>query len=60
MKRFTDDPTKMNSYVTDDIKELIKANLQTKRIWTNKFVRTQANISYWYSQQPNRHNIRNY
>ena len=60
MKRFTDDPRKMNSYITDDIKELIKANLRTKRIWADKFVRTRANISYWYSQQPNRHNIRNY
>ena len=60
MKRFTDDPRKMNSYITDDMKELIKSNLRTKRIWTNKFVRTRANISYWYSQQPNRHNIRNY
>ena len=60
MKRFTDDPRKMSSYITDDIKELVKANLQTKRIWTDKFVYTGANISYWYSQQPNRHNIRNY
>ena len=60
MKRFTDDPRKMTSYITDDIKELIKANLRTKRIWADKFVYTRANISYWHSQQPNRHNIRNY
>ena len=60
MKRFTDDPRKMSPYITDDLKELVKANLQTKRIWTDKFVFTRANISYWYSQQPNRHNIRNY
>ena len=60
MKRFMDDPRKMSPYITDNIKELVKANLQTKRIWTNKFVYTRANINYWYSQQPNRHNIRNY
>ena len=60
MKRFTDDPRKISSYITDDLKEVVKANLQTKRIWTDKFVYTRANISYWYSQQPNRHNIRHY
>ena len=60
MKRFTDDPRKMSPHIMDDIKEVVKANLQTKRIWIDKFVRTRANISYWYSQQPNRHNIRNY
>ena len=60
MKRFTDDPRKMSPYITDDLKEVVKANLQTKRIWTDKFVYTRAEISYWYSQQPNRHNIRNY
>ena len=60
MKRFTDDPIKMSSYITDDLKEVFKASLQTKRIWTTKFVYTRANISYWYSQQPNRHNIRHY
>ena len=60
MKRFTDDPRKMNSYITDDIRELIKANLQTKTTWINKFVRTRENISLWYQQHPNKHNIRNY
>ena len=60
MKRFTDDPRKMSPYITDDLKEVVKANLQTKRIWTDKFVYTRAEISYWYCQQPNRHNIRNY
>ena len=62
IKRFTDDPRKMSpyTYITDDLKELVKTNLQTKRIWTDKFVYTRANISYWYSQQPNRHNIINY
>ena len=60
MKRFTDDPEKMPPYITDDLKEIVKNNLQTKTTWVNKFVYTRANISYWYSQQPNRHNIRNY
>ena len=60
MKRFTDDPRKMNSYITDDVKELVKANLQTKTTWVNKFVRTRENISLWYQQHPNKHNIRNY
>ena len=50
----------MNSYITGDIKELIKANLQTKITWVNKFVRTRENISLWYQQHPNKHNIRNY
>ena len=60
MKRFTDDPRKMNSYIMDDVKELVKANLQTKTTWANKFVRTRENISLWYQQHPNQHNIRNY
>ena len=50
----------MNSYITGDIKELIKANLQIKTTWVNKFVRTRENISLWYQQHPNKHNIRNY
>ena len=60
MKRFTEDPRKMDSYITSDIKELIKDNLQTKTTWVHKFVRTRANLSTWYYQQPNRHNIKNY
>ena len=60
MKRFTDDPRKMNPYITDDVKDLVKVNLQTKTTWVHKFVRTRANLSTWYYQQPNRHNIRNY
>ena len=60
MKRFTGDSRKMNSYITSNIKELIKTNLQTKTTWTNKFVRTRENISLWYQQHPNKHNIRNY
>ena len=60
MKRFTDDPRKMNPYITDDIRELVKANLQIKTTWVNKFVRTRENISLWYQQHPNKHNIRNY
>ena len=60
MKRFTEDPRKMNSYITSDIKELIKTNLQTKTTWTDKFVRTRENISLWYQQHLNRRNIGNY
>ena len=60
MKRFTDDPRKMSPYITDDLKELIKNNLQTKRIWVNKFEYTRAEINYWYSGHPNRQNIRHY
>ena len=60
MKRFTDDPRKMNSYITDDIRKFIKTNLQSKTTWVHKFVRTRTNLSTWYYQQPNRHNIKNY
>ena len=60
MKRFTEDPRKMDWYITRDIKELIKANLQTKTTWTDKFIRTRENISLWYQQHLNRLNIRNY
>ena len=50
----------MDSYITNEMKELIKNNLQTKKIWKRKFVRTRENISLWYSQHPNRQNITNY
>ena len=60
MERFTGDPRKMSPYITDDLKELIKANLQTKTTWVHKFVRTRANLSTWYYKKPNRHNIKNY
>ena len=50
----------MNSYITEDLKKLIKNNLQVKKIWKRKFVRTKENLSLWYSQHPNRQNIRNY
>ena len=60
MERFTGDPRKMSPYITDDLKELIKANLQTKTTWVHKFVRTRANLSTWCYQKPNRHNIKNY
>ena len=59
-KRFTDDLRKMNPYITEDVREHVKANLQTKTSWVNKFVRTRKNISLWYQQHPNKHNIRNY
>ena len=60
MKRFLEDPRKMDSYITNEMKELIKNNLQTKKIWNRTFVRTRENISLWYSQHPNKQNIRNY
>ena len=59
-KRYTDDPRKMSPYITNDLKEIIKTNLPVKRISTTKFVHTRANINYWYSHHPNKHNIRNY
>ena len=60
MKRFTEDPRKMESYITSEMKELVKANLQTKTVWTRKFVRTRKNISLWYQRHPNKRNIRKY
>ena len=60
VKRFTGDPRKMSPYITDDIKELTKSNLQTRRIWVNKFERTRAEINYWYTHHSNKHNIRNF
>ena len=60
MKRFLKDPRKMDSYITGEMKELVKVNLQTKTLWKKKFVRTRENISLWYQQHPNRRNIRNY
>ena len=60
MKRFMDDPRKINSYITSDIKELIEANLQTTTTWVNKFIHTCENISLWYQQHPNKHNFKNY
>ena len=60
MKRFTDDLRKMSPYITDDLKELVKNNLQTKTTWVDRFEYTRENISLWYQQHPNKHNIRNY
>ena len=60
MKRFTEDPRKMNLYITSKMKKLVKANLQTKTLWKRKFVRTQENICLWYQQHPNKRNIRRY
>ena len=60
MKRFTEDPKNMSAYIKNDIKEIIKKNLPSKRIWAAKFVLTRAEINYWYSHNPNKHNIRNY
>ena len=59
MKRFTEDPRKMVSHFTSEIKKLVKANLQTKTIWKRKFVRTREEISLWHKEQSGRR-IRNY
>ena len=48
LKRFLEDPRKMGPYITNEMEELIKNNLQIKRIWKRKFVRTRENISLWY------------
>ena len=42
MKRFTENPTKMSPYITEDLREIVKNNLQTKRLWTDKFEHTRA------------------
>ena len=60
MKRFTGTPGKMSSYITNDIKEIIQKNIPHKRIWVHKFERTHADLNYWHSHHPNKHNIRNY
>ena len=60
MKRFTENPDKMSPYITEDLREIVKNNLQTKRIWIDKFEYTRAEINYWYSHHSNKHNIRNY
>ena len=60
MKRFLEDPRKMDSYITGEMKELIKANLQTKTLMKRNFIRTRENISLWYQQHLNRRKIRNY
>ena len=60
MKRFLEDPRKMDSYITSEMKELVKTNLQTKTLWKRNFVRTRENISLWHQQHPNKRNIRNY
>ena len=57
MKRFTENPTKMSPYITEDLREIVKNNLQTKRIWTDKFEYTRAEINYWYLHHSNKHNI---
>ena len=60
MKRFTENPQKMSSYITNDIKKLIQKNIPSKKIWVKKFERTRADINDWYSHHANKHNIRNY
>ena len=60
MKRFTENSDKMSPYITEDLREIVKNNLQTKMTWTNKFEYTRAEINYWYSHHSNKHNIRNY
>ena len=38
----------------------MKNNLQTKTTWVDRFEYSRENISLWYQQHPNKHNIRNY
>ena len=58
MKRFLRDPRKMDSFITNDMLELVKKNIPTRTVWTNKFARTRANLGTWLNKQPNKHNIR--
>ena len=60
MKRFLKDSRKLSSYLTEDLKDFVKSNLQVKKTWQRKFVRTRANLSYWYQNHPNKRNIRKY
>ena len=60
LKRFLKDSGTISSYLTEDLRELVKNNLRVRKIWKRKFVRTKANLGYWYSQQENKENIRNY
>ena len=60
MKRFTGTPGKMSSYITHDIKQIIQKRIPHKPIWVHKFERTHADLNYWHSHHPNKHNIRNY
>ena len=39
--------------------QLVKTNLQTKKIWVKKFVHTRAAFRAWLNNQPNKHDIRN-
>ena len=60
MKRFTENSDKMSPYITEDLREIVKKNLQTKTTWVDKFEHTRENISLWCKEHPNKHNIRNY
>ena len=60
MKRFTEDPRKMNSYITSEVKELIKTNLQTKtRGLTSSYAHVKTSVC-GINNTLTRHNIRNY
>ena len=54
MKRVTKDSRKMAPYITDEMKELVKASLQTKTLWNRKFVRTREEIGLWHKEQSGR------
>ena len=60
LKRFLEDPRKMDSYITNKTKELIENNLQIKKISKRKFLQRREDINYWYSQQSNKQSIRKY
>ena len=60
LKRFLKDPERLGSYLTEDLRKLVKNNLRVRKIWKRKFLRTREEINYWYSRQENKENIRNY
>ena len=60
LKRFLKDPERLGSYLTEDLRKLVKNNLSVRKIWKRKFLRTREEINYWYSRQENKKNIRNY
>ena len=60
LKRFLKNPDRLGSYLTEDLREIVKNNLRVRKIWRRKFERTKAELNYWYSQQENKENIRNY
>ena len=59
MKRFLRDSNKMASYISNEMLQLVKNNLETKKIWVKKFAHTRATFGSWLNNQSNKHNIKN-